>query len=131
MADAGRSSPKRDLGERIFKFALQVIAICRQLERGGDVERRLGRQLLAAGTSIAANYEESRAASSRRDFLAKQEIALRESRETKVWLRLLVASGLRDTTSVRSALAEANQITAILSASTRNVRSSLGKPWPQ
>jgi four helix bundle protein len=128
----GRSDPTRaDLGERFFQFALQVVSLCRQLEREGDIARRIGWQLLDSGTSIAANYEESRAASSRRDFLAKQEIALREAREAKLWLRLLAAASLGHREAVAAALGEANQIAAILSASTRSVRISLGRPWPK
>ena len=52
----------------------------------------LSNQLLKAGTSIGANTAESKSGQSRKDFLNKLEIALKEARETKYWLRLLVAA---------------------------------------
>ena len=48
-------------------------------------------QLIRSGTSIGANVEESQAAQSTADFIHKLEIALAETRETRYWLRLLIA----------------------------------------
>jgi len=53
------------------------------------IERDLCVQLLNSGTSIGANVEESVGASSRKEFAHKLEIAYREARETRYWLRLL------------------------------------------
>ena len=52
----------------------------------------LSKQLLRAGTSIGANVAESQQAQSRADFIAKLSIALKETSETKYWLRLLKAT---------------------------------------
>ena len=49
----------------------------------------LSRQLLKSGTSIGANVEEALAASSRKDFIHKMSISLREARESMYWVRLL------------------------------------------
>ena len=49
----------------------------------------IGRQILRSGTSIGANANEAGAAESRKDFIHKMSIALKEARETKYWLRLL------------------------------------------
>ncbi|PMB37920.1 four helix bundle protein [Fischerella thermalis CCMEE 5330] len=56
------------------------------------VARTLAQQLLRSGTSIGANVEEAQAAQSKADFIGKMMIALKQSRETRYWLRLLVAS---------------------------------------
>ncbi|MGC2692532.1 MAG: four helix bundle protein, partial [Desulfobaccales bacterium] len=53
----------------------------------------MGRQLLRSGTSIGANIEEAQAGQSRADFISKCAIALKETRETRYWLRLLNESG--------------------------------------
>jgi four helix bundle protein len=58
----------------------------------------LVRQLIRSGTSVGANVEEAQAAQSRADFIHKIEIALKELRETRYWLRLLVATWLTDKT---------------------------------
>ncbi|WP_287262825.1 four helix bundle protein, partial [Moorena sp. SIO3A5] len=47
--------------------------------------RTLANQLLRSGTSIGANCSEAQSAQSRRDFISKYQIALKEARETKYW----------------------------------------------
>ena len=46
-------------------------------------------QLARAGTSIGANIHEAQYAQSKKDFISKLEIALKESKETSYWLKLL------------------------------------------
>src|SRR5437868_419927 len=91
------ATPKRaatapDIRERAFQFAIRVVRLCRQLDAIPGTSRSLSRQLLRSATSIGANLEEAQAGHTRRDFTCKNEIALKEARETKYWLRLLVAS---------------------------------------
>ena len=50
-------------------------------------------QLARAGTSIGANIHEAQYAHSKADFVAKLEIALKESNETSFWLKLLFETG--------------------------------------
>lgn len=52
------------------------------------------KQLFRSGTGIGANVEEALAAQSRKDFISKMSIALKEARETQYWLRLLQESQL-------------------------------------
>lgn len=46
-------------------------------------------QLARAGTSVGANIHEAQYAQSKKDFIAKMEIALKESNETSYWLKLM------------------------------------------
>ena len=71
-----------------FDFAADIIKAVRQLRQAG-CERELLSQLLRSGTSIGANINEAQSAQSRKDFIAKMSIALKEARETEYWLRLL------------------------------------------
>jgi four helix bundle protein len=79
--------------ERTFQFACIIVRIVQFLQRQGAVAAALSPQLLACGTSGGANVEEADGASSRRDFMAKTRIALREAKETHFRLRVLRASG--------------------------------------
>ncbi|HSU27649.1 MAG TPA: four helix bundle protein [Chitinophagaceae bacterium] len=75
-----------------FEFALSLIKLYKEL-----VENRefvISKQLLKSGTSVGANIEEAVAAQSRKDFISKMSIALKEARETRYWLRLLDRSQL-------------------------------------
>lgn len=46
-------------------------------------------QLARAGTSVGVNIHEAQYAQSKKDFISKLEIALKESNETSYWLKLL------------------------------------------
>lgn len=104
----------RDLGERLLDFAVRIVRLVGQLPANA-VGRRIGDQLLRCGTSIGANYEEAQAAESRDDFTHKMQIALKEAREARYWLRLLARSDVVPAKRLTPLLDEAEQIRAILS----------------
>lgn len=81
--------------QKSFAFALHIVHLYKRLTH--QREYVLSKQLLRSGTSIGANVEEASAGISRKDFRAKMSIALKESRETRYWLRLLQESELVDT----------------------------------
>jgi four helix bundle protein len=77
----------RDLRVRAFGFAVAIVQSCRTRLVGDPILRRLAYQLLDAAGSIGANLEESADGHTKRDFIAKQFIALKEGRESRFWLR--------------------------------------------
>jgi len=80
--------------KKSFEFSLNIIKLYKGLKAKQEYD--IARQLLRSGTSIGANIEESIGAQSKRDFLAKISISLKESRETYYWLRLLKQSDMLD-----------------------------------
>jgi four helix bundle protein len=86
------------------------------------VPRRIASQLVDAGTSIAANYEEAIAAYSRRDFKAKTSIVLKEARESRLWLRVIAANRLARHEELDPLLKESNELVAIFTASMKTLR---------
>jgi four helix bundle protein len=121
MAD----NPPYDLAERTFRFACAIVRFCRHLAKEPGVTRHIAWQLADAGTSIAANYEEAKAAYSRRDFTAKNSIVLKEARESRMWLRLIEAENLAPADEVRPLLNEANELVAIFTTSVKRLRLTL------
>jgi four helix bundle protein len=109
-----RIEKPRDIKERTFSFALEIVRLCQWLEKQSDVYRTLGRQLLRSGTSIGANTEEAQAGQSRADFLSKYAIALKETRETIYWLRLLRESYSGKDDSINALIQEADEISRII-----------------
>lgn len=82
-----------DLEERLVGFAVTVIEVTRRLPRS-PVGRHIGRQLVRSGTAPAARFAEARGAESRRDFVHKLRLSLKEMNETAIWLRISSRSKL-------------------------------------
>jgi four helix bundle protein len=78
--------------EKSFQFALDIIALYKEMIK--ENEYVISKQLLRSGTSIGANIEEAQSGQSKKDFLSKMSIALKEARETKYWILLLEKSQL-------------------------------------
>jgi|GEM_PF-345887 len=97
-----------DITNRIFEFAKRIVRLCQNLEEKGGISRTLQNQLLRSGTSIGANVEEAQAGQSKADFVSKIYIACKEARETKYWLRLLVATEIVSSHKLESLIKEAN-----------------------
>lgn len=76
------------IANKSYKFSLRIIELYKYLAFEKK-EYVLSKQILKSGTSIGANVEEGKSAISKRDFISKNSIALKESRETLYWLRLL------------------------------------------
>jgi four helix bundle protein len=74
-----------------FDFALQIIELYKFLSFTKK-EYVISKQLLRSGTSIGANVSESLSAQSRKDFISKMHIALKEATETRYWITLLIKS---------------------------------------
>ena len=74
--------------EKSFKFAVRIVRLYKYLIEKKK-ENILSKQLLRSGTSIGANVSEAQQAQSNADFISKMSIALKESTETKYWIRLL------------------------------------------
>jgi four helix bundle protein len=78
--------------------------------------RRIADQLLRSGTSVGANLEEAKAASSRRDFIHCVQVSLKESRETVYWLRICCELQVGRSRPLSQLIDEANQVSRILGA---------------
>lgn len=112
----------QDIRDRAFHFACDIVVYCDELFRRGGSGRVLAPQLVRCGTSIGANLEEARAGESRRDFVSKCSIALKEARETHFRLRVAARCGLGVESTVVALANEAREIAAILGAIVRNAR---------
>ena len=114
--------PPRDLGERTFRFACDVVRFCRELSKEPGVVRHIAWQLSDAATSAAAQYQEARAAYSRREFAAKNSGVLKELRESELWLRIILACEIGSTAIPAQLQNESNQLVAIFTSSMRPLR---------
>src|SRR5262245_32706924 len=112
----------QDIRDRTFEFACEIVFFCDDLFNGRGAARALASQLVRCGTSIGANLEEARGGESRRDFVSKCSIALKEARETHFRLRVAVRCRLGPRAKGETLAKEAGEIAAILGAIVRNAR---------
>jgi four helix bundle protein len=123
------ASRPRDLAERLFDFACDVVTYCRELSKEPGVVRQISWQLSDAATSSAANYEEAKAAYSRRDFAARNSVVLKELRESKLWIRIVIRCRLGPPIEATRLLGEAGELCAIFTSSMKKLH-PVQKPQP-
>ena len=111
----------RGLGERLFKFAIDVIKFLRNIKNTPE-NTVMKYQLTKAATSSGANYsprqiwrgKEAQAASSRVDFKNKITISLREMRESNYWLKIFKALDIGDKETGKYLVNESGELKKIL-----------------
>ena len=117
---------KIELEERFVNFAVTVIEITNVL-KPSIVSTHLYKQLIRSATAIPLNYAESRTAESKKDFVHKLCIALKELRETRVNIEILLKSNqFNDDKIVNTVLAENNELISILTKSIATTRNKYG-----
>ena len=112
--------------EKSFDFAVRVVKLYRYLCEEKK-EYVLSKQLLRSGTSIGANVEEALQAQSKRDFLNKTNIALKEANESLYWIRLLFVTEYLDEKQAESITADCRELIALLVSTVKTTKSNLEK----
>ncbi len=103
------------VGRKSYDFALAIIKLYKNL----STEKRefiLSKQVLRSGTSIGANINEALSGESKRDFIHKMSISLKEARETAYWLNLLSDSGFIEKGEYNILIFSCNELMKILSS---------------
>lgn len=98
---------KSDLEERLIDFSVRIIKIVNKLPNSKSGNHP-GGQLIRSGTSPALNYGEAQSGESRKDFIHKMKIALKELHETLVNLKIIHRAKLLETTKILNIAAKEN-----------------------
>ena len=96
-----------------FDFAVRIVNLYKHILKTHH-EANLSKQVLRSGTSIGANICEATRAQSRKDFIAKMNIALKEAYETEYWLRLLYKADYITDVEFKSIYTENQDISNII-----------------
>ena len=110
-----------ELEERTLAFAVRLVAFINTLPNT-VAGRTVGGQLLAAGTSVGANYREANRAESKADVAHKVAIALKEAAETEYWLLVCKRSALGEPKEASALGIEAGEFVRIFSSINRKAR---------
>ncbi|MEA3392043.1 MAG: four helix bundle protein [Candidatus Marinimicrobia bacterium] len=102
-----------DLEERLISFSTLIIEIVKEMPTD-KVGGHLSGQLLRSGTSVSLNYGEAQSGESRRDFIHKIKIVLKELRETFACLKIIKRTHLlKDETKIDKSIIENNELISI------------------
>jgi len=115
-----------DLEDRLLEFAARVGKVVDALPKS-RLGSHISGQLVRSGTSPAANYAEACAAESKRDFIHKLGIALKELRETRVWIKLILKAELLSASQMSDMLDEVSQLCNILGKSVVTAKANQSK----
>ena len=84
-----------ELEDRMTKFAARCVKVCEALPPKRIGSMSFADQLFRSSTSVAANYAEATQSESRKDFVHKLKIALKELNESRTWLKIIAEPDFR------------------------------------
>ncbi|HEY5600802.1 MAG TPA: four helix bundle protein [Patescibacteria group bacterium] len=114
---------KSEIAGRTYDFALNVVLITTKLP-SNPANQVMIRQVIRSATSIGANIEEALGGHTKNDFTYGMNVAKKEARETRYWLRLLADLNSNYRQKIEKLLKENKEIINIL---TKIVKTSAGK----
>ena len=104
---------KYDLEERLINYAVLIIEIIEEM-KNLKAANHLASQLVRSGTSPALNYGEAQSAESRKDFIHKIKIILKELRESLVCLKIILQANFYEKkVTIQKAIKESNELISI------------------
>jgi len=110
-----------ELKSRTKTFGVAVMKLVEELPRTALTEV-FGRQLLRCTTSVGANYRAACRSRSQADFVSKMGIVEEEADESAYWLEYFLDASIGNKAEVARLFKEANELTAIFTASGRTAR---------
>lgn len=102
--------------DKSFNFAIRIIRFYKLKSLSDYSLNSLFKQLLRSGTSIGANVSEAQSAFTKRDFVNKLGIALKESRETEYWLKLFKNSDIISDKEFKSLFSDCEELSKLLTS---------------
>ena len=115
------------LRQKSYAFALRTVLFCKKIV-DEKKEYVMSRQLLRSATSIGANVEEAQRPESRKDFVSKLSIAMKEAYESRFWLRIIFDSSFASETERDVFLSEVDEIIRLLGSSIATAKRNADTP---
>ncbi|MCL2473662.1 MAG: four helix bundle protein [Alphaproteobacteria bacterium] len=121
----GKLKKENIVSDKSFAFAVRIVKLYQYLANNKK-EYVLSKQILRSGTSIGANVSEVQQGQSKKDFLMKMNISLKECSETKYWIKLLAATDYIDSKMKESIYNDCVELekllTAIVNKTAKNIK---------
>jgi four helix bundle protein len=105
-----------NIEDRLINFSVSILDLSENLPTS-YAAKHLGNQLIRSGTSPALNYGEAQAAESKKDFIHKLKVCLKELRESQIFLRIILNKKYVDSEIIKPILIECGELIAIIFSS--------------
>ncbi|WP_109853155.1 four helix bundle protein [Aquimarina sp. AU58] len=115
---------KNILKDKSYAFAVEIVKLTQVLV-SNKKEYVISKQLLRSGTAIGALIREAEFAQSKKDFISKMSISLKEANETFYWIDLIKDTGYIDITIHKQLSSNAKELVAMLVSSIKTTKSRL------
>ncbi len=116
---------KFDLEKRLIEFSVLIIEIVNDMPNS-KAGNHLSGQLIRSGTSVSLNYGEAQSGESRKDFIHKMKIVLKELRETYICLKIVHKTKLYKTENkIAKAKNENDELISIFVKSVETAKNNL------
>lgn len=115
-------SYKSILFQKAFGFSIRIVRLFKYLLEKDKSYETLYKQLLRSGTSIGANISEAQSAPTKKDFINKLSISLKESRESEYWIRLLQEVEILNQLEHDSLINDCDELERLLTSSIKTAR---------
>jgi len=110
------------LYQKAFGFSIRIIKLYKYLLQKDKSYEPLYKQLLRSGTSIGANVSEAQSAPTKKDFINKLSISLKEARESEYWIRLLKETKIINQQEHDSLIKDCDELERLLTSSIKTAR---------
>ena len=112
---------KIELENRLINFSVQIIALVKDIPENKSANH-LGFKLIRSSTSAALNYGEAQSAESRKDFIHKLKIVLKELRESHICMRIMYQARLHSKIeNLEPSIQECNELISIFVKSLQTI----------
>ena len=112
---------KFDLENRLINFSVSIIDFIQEIPKS-YTGIHLSKQLTRSGTSVSLNYGEAQASESKKDFIHKMKVVLKELRETFICLKILLRTNLyKNKDNINMVYSECNELISIFVKSIETV----------
>ena len=115
-----------DLQKRLIAFSVMILKIVEKLPKT-VIGIHFARQLVKSGTSPAFHHAEAQSAESRKDFIHKLKIGVKELRETFVNIEILKQAKILDSSEFKETLTENDELISIFVSSIKTAKKNLKK----
>ena len=110
------------LNQKSFNFSVRIVKLYKYLIRKDKSFEPLYKQLLRSGTSIGANVSEAQSAATKKDFIYKLSISLKEARESHYWLKLLNETEIINKQEFESLNKDCDELERLLTSSIKTAK---------